>query len=114
MAWAPVSASDSPVSCCWATDVAADPHDARQLAFRFDDEAQVRTSSALLSELPDRIASGHPSGVEFGDVLGELCNETRAARAQLATAVGDPCVEPGRDKLGGAGETCAHDDVAWG
>lgn len=87
---------------------------ARQQFFRFDNEARTRTYTSLLGELPRRVATCHPSGVPFGQLFYELCNETPATRDLLARAVRDLCVGGELQKVGGTGErraptTLPHD-----
>lgn len=96
-------------------DPQADPEVTGQLPFGFDDQAQRRTLVSLATELPARIASIYSDGIQFGTLFRDLCNETPATRAQLATSVSDLCVAGELDKIGGQGErraptTLPHDN----
>lgn len=96
-------------------DPDADPEVTRQSTFRFDDQAKLRTRSCLLNDLPARLSLCHPSGVPFGRLFQEVCNETPATREVLARAVSELCIEGELEKVGGEGErrapnTLPHED----
>ena len=74
------------------------------LPFRFDDQARTRTHSSLLEDLGRRLASTSPDGIAFDRLFGQVCNETPATKAMLATAVRDLCVAGELEKKGGEGE----------
>jgi three-Cys-motif partner protein len=101
-------------------DPDSDPNVTKQLAFTFDSEAERRTRSKLLVQLPARIVEHHPSGVPFGDLFRSLCNETPATRKHLAKAIRELCQEGELEKQGAKGErreptTLPHDgDIVRG
>jgi hypothetical protein len=74
------------------------------LPFRFDDQARTRTHSSLVEALGRRIASDSPDGIAFDRLFGQVCNETPATKAMLATAVRDLCIAGELEKKGGEGE----------
>lgn len=94
-------------------DPLADPEHTSQFGFAFDNEARTRTLSALVADLPARIAC-RPDGLPFHELHQQLCNETPATSAMIAESVRTLCEGGELSKRGGEGERRAPSTLPKG
>lgn len=82
-----------------------DPSVTRQnLLFDFTSAARTRTQTALIEEIPRRLAASHRDGATFAELFQSTCNETPATQALIGEVVRDLCVGGELEKRGGGGE----------
>ena len=92
-----------------------DPEVTKQSVFQFDNQAKIKTETALLEDLSRRVSEKYSDGVTFSSLFEETCNETPATKKLIQEAVSKLCTEGEIEKKGVNGErhfseTLPYDD----